>query len=448
MDARGSQTNAKSDTRGLWLAADLNTDLGQYGLDLTTSPVGSTFSLTGGFRNADTRAQLTGEGGRELYVRVDLRANVDTDQVLLALGAWDDPGTATYGIAVSSGGAIECVIDGATSKAHTLAVLTTTLQEVSICWSTRPNPDTTGASNALISELCIYGHTDAAFEEVDQWTHAIGTIYDPSVTLSIGGYGNAFGWVADSRQIRAARIGRAWHTNVEFAEDWIAARTPHGSTLTQLREPPPFDLAATLGDESAWAGQANVGHIAARADAGRLRMLTNLVNEVYSDARTLTTTPSPTQWLMTPPGGSSVYRLDATKLRRVVVPRGIDFAWVRVHVQSWVSIGDVVPVGLRCYAMNRPHIGIGVKLEGDPVPPLAFDFVESVLSVDHTFSGVGEWVNLGLVRLPRFNGTTPSWLDTCTLCLGHAFDPASTSTNDANAGLRIKAWHVRPALES
>lgn len=444
-DAQGTIALAKADTVGLWVPSDLNTDVSQYGLDLTTSPVGGTFSLTGGFRDADTRAQLTGEGGRELYVRVDLRANVDTDQVLIACGAWDDPGTATYGIAVSSGGAIECVIDGATSKAHTLAVLTTTLQEVSICWSTRPNPDTTGASNALISELMIYGHTDAAFEEVDQWTHAIGTIYDPSVTLSIGGYGNAFGWVADSRQVHAARVGVAFHPSAEFAEDWVAARVSHSTAYIELLEPVPLTFASGIGIENEWAGMANAGFIAAQADQTRARCVTDLVNEHDSDVRTLTTTASPTQWLAGPPGGSTTYKLDITRLRWLPHP-GPTRAWVRVQVQSWVTAGAAVPIGVRVYAFNRPHFGVGPTIEGLPTPALDFDFVQATLTVDHGSGGVGEWLDLGLLRLPKFSGAAPGWSGTMLLGLAHAFDPAGVSANDANARLRIKSWSVRPVI--
>lgn len=442
MDAQGSQTNAKPDTVGLWLADDVETDLSQYALDLTTSPVGGTFGVTGGFRDADTTRQLTGAGGREVYVRVDLRANVDVDQVLVALGPWDDPGAATYAIAISSGGALECVIDGATSKAHIFAVLTTTLQEVSICWSTRANPDTTGASDALISELSIYGHTDAAFEEVDQWTHAIGTIYDPSVSLSVGGYGNAFGWILDSRQVHAARIGAAWHTNVEFAEDWIAARSAHGSALPQVLEPLVLGETSEVGRESELVGAANLGAVWASANANRARMVTNLVNEVYSDARTLSTTPSPTQRLVTAPG-SAAYKLDAASIRWIPHP-GLGLAWVRVHVQSWVTAGAAVPIGIRCYAFNRPPLGVGPLIEGLPAPALDLDYVGAVLTVDHGSTGVGEWLDLGVLRVPRFTGAAPTWSGTTMLALAHAFDPSGASANDANARIKIKAWDVRP----
>lgn len=442
MDAQGSQTNAKPDTVGLWLADDLVTDLGQYADDLTVSPVGSWGGFYGAFRDADTTRQLTGEGGREVFVQVDLSATKDKDQVLIALGAWDDPGTATFAIALNSTAQIECIVDGATSTVHTFSVLTSAVQVVSICWSTRANPDTTGASDALISELSIYGHTDAAFEEVPQWTHAIGTIYDPGVSLSIGGYGNAFGWILDSRQVHAARVGAAWHTNVEFAEDWIAPRTAHGSALPPVLEPLVLGETSQIGRESELIGAANIGAVAASANANRLRMLTNLINEVYSDARTLSSTPSPTQRLVTAPG-SAAYKIDASTLRWIPHP-GLGLAWVRVHVMSWVTAGAAVPIGVRCYAFNRPPLGVGPMLEGFPTPALELDYVGAVITVDHGSTGIGEWLDLGVLRVPRFTGAAPTWSGTTILALAHAFDPASASANDANARIKIKAWDVRP----
>lgn len=440
MDAQGSQTNAKPDTVGLWLADDLVTDLGQHAEDLTVSPVGA-LGFYGAFRDADTTRQLTGEGGREVYVRVDLRAGGDTDQVLIALGPWDDAGASTFAIALNSSGEVECLIDGATSTVHAFAAISSTLQEVSFCWSTRANPDTTGAGDALISELSIYGHTDAAFEEVPQWTHAIGTIYDPSVSLSVGGYGNAFGWILDSRQVHAARIGAAWHTNVEFAEDWIAPRSAHGSALPQVLEPLVLGETSQIGRESELIGSANIGAVAASANANRVRMLSNLVNEVYSDARTLSTTPSPTQRLITAPG-SAAYKVDAASIRWIPHP-GLGLAWVRVHVQSWVTAGAAVPIGIRCYAFNRPPLGVGPLIEGLPTPALELDYVGAMITVDHGAAGVGEWLDLGVLRVPRFTGAAPTWSGTTILALAHAFDPASASANDANARIKIKAWDVR-----
>ena len=67
--------------------------------------------------------------------------------------------------------------------------------------------------------------------------------------------------------------------------------------------------------------------------------------------------------LIAPPGGSVKYRLDATRIRWVPHP-GVSRAWVRVHVQSWATAGVAVPIGVRCYAMNRPHIGAGLVIVG------------------------------------------------------------------------------------
>jgi hypothetical protein len=94
--------------------------------------------------------------------------------------------------------------------------------------------------------------------------------------------------------------------------------------------------------------------------------------------------------------------------------------------------------------MNRPHIGAGTKLGNTPIPALKYQFVESVLDVDH--AGNGEWIDLGLIPLPVLPENIAGWKDTITLAPAYAFDPESESSNDANARLVIKAWHVRPVL--
>jgi hypothetical protein len=393
------------------------------------------------YEDPSARGAITGATGRELYVRVTVEPS-DTDGILLAHADPSNLADSTYVILLNSSGDIEFRSNGVLLT--TFALVIAVDSQISVHWSTRANPDTTGAGDALISEMIAYNHTAGAYINMVQVTHAVPTT-DAGWALTVCGYWNGVATTLFQTPVIRCRIGKAWHTSTEFAEDWVSARPAHGSTLLELREPVPLTFASGIGDESEWVGQANVGYIAAHANAARGRMLTNLVNEVYSDARTLSTTPSPTQWLAGPPGGTSAYKLDATKLRWLPHPN-VSHAFVRVHVQSWVTAGAAVPIGVRCYAFNRPHLGVGPTIEGFPTPALDFDFVESTLTADHGSGGVGVWLDLGLVRLPKFVGDAPSWRDTTWLCLAHAFDPAAASGNDANARLKIKAWHVRPVI--
>src|SRR5690606_23553166 len=135
-------------------------------------------------------------------------------------------------------------------------------------------------------------------------------------------------------------------------------------------------------------GQANAGVLGAHANALRGRMLSPLVNEVYSRARTLTPDHEPAQWLTFAPG-SHVYRLHATTIRWLPVP-GIDYVYVRVHVQSWVTSGDPIEATVRCYSMNRPHKGLGPTLGGQATPPLKYTMVSASITEDHGSTGLGE----------------------------------------------------------
>jgi hypothetical protein len=129
-------------------------------------------------------------------------------------------------------------------------------------------------------------------------------------------------------------------------------------------------------------------------------------------------------------------------LRWVPVPVGATHAIVRVHVQSWVTSGDAVPIGIRTYAMNRPpQVNGGVAQQ---LPALDSTYCTGLLTVDHTSTGVGEWLELGVVRLPIVTASIAGWQDTVHLVLAWAIDPAGASSNDAAARLRINAWSVTP----
>jgi hypothetical protein len=435
MDPQGTRPLAKADTVLLLdsSAADAWVDLSQYDTDLTEDDAP--------YEDPSVRGAITGATGRELYVRATVEPT-DVNGMLLIHADPANSANNTYAILLNGSGDLEFRQGG--TLLTTMAVVIAVDSEISVHWSTRANPDTTGASDALISEMIAYNHQAGAYIDIVQVTHAVPTT-NVAWALTVCGYWNGVATTLFQTPVIKARIGKAWHNSTEFAEDWVAARSAHGSTLPDVLEPLPITTDSGVADESEWTGQANVGYCAASADGNRGRMVTNLVNEVYYEQNTLDTTPTPTQWFIAPPGGSTVYKMDATKLRWLPHP-GIRMAWVRVHVQSWVTAGAAVPIGVRCYAMNRPHIGLGPLVEGDPTPALDFDFVQATLTADHTSTGVGVWIELGLLRIPRFEGKSPSWVGTTTLCLAHAFDPGGTSANDANARLKIKAWHVRPVI--
>lgn len=447
MDAQGSQPHAKEDTVGLWLDSTVTTDLSQIGSDLT-AVVGATYSATGGYRAADTARALDGAGGRELFVRCCC-VSEDSTYVLLGCGGVAAPGSAAY-VLTQDALTITATQNGVVLGRvfHDVGIV----QDLSISWSTRPNPDTTGAADALTSELWVYAHTNngsgaPGWYSPEVFAHAIATIpADPG--FFVGGWGGyaAEPWSLDSPQIISARVGRAWHPSTEVGEDWVAARTPHVSSLAAPAEPlgaiGTLEGGASVGGVGDWAGQANAGLVGTHARELRGRMLSPLVAEVYQSARTLTSTPTPAAWLRPAPG-SLAYSLDVTTLRWLPVP-GVQRAYVRVHVQSWVITGAAVAVGVRCYAMNRAHVGLGSTIGGSPTPALEYATATATITVDNGPAGLGQWLDLGLIDLPIFSEPIEGWTGTITLGLAHAFDTAAA--NIANARLKIKAWHVQPVI--
>jgi hypothetical protein len=422
-----SEALAKEDTR-LLLLGSMTSDESQYDTDLTADG-------GGGYELLSSRGALNGSGGRELYVRVEFTA-AEADLALLAHGATDGS-TVTYGIATDGSGRI--VLRQGGSIIYTS--VTVPAKDLSIAWSTRPDPDT----GDLMSELIVYNHTDEVYLDVAWFTHGV-PVTSNAWTLSAGGYyvtGPGM-WGSPTNAPTKVRVSRAYHSPVEMAEDWIATRAAHsGAALETLVEPLGTSLAGVQGQ---WAGQPNVGYLAAHARELRGRMFSPLINETYHRAWTAAGSgTNPEQWLLTPPGASSAFKADITKLRWVMVPPGVRYAHVRVHVRSWVTSGSAVPVHLRCYSFNRPHVGIGGNIGGAPTPALKTSFVKGSLTVDDIGS-TGRWLDLGILPLSVFEGPNHGWTHTTHLVLAHAFDPEGLSTNDANARLQIRAWHVRPIL--
>lgn len=451
MDAQGSQEKAKEDTAGLWLDADLVTDLSQYGEDLTATSPGA-FGPPGAVKTDDTLRRITGATGRELYVRADLAVGQGTDRGVVWLAHGDattdfNINTCAYLIGIDGTDRVYFKQGADVLLAATLTGLTVsaTIQQVSAHWSTRPNPDTTGASDALISEFLIYGHTDEVFVGPFQVVHAVPTTLTGTF-FAISGFGpTGIGWedeASSSRQVRRVRVSAGWHPTVEAGEDWVAARTAYAGTLDDgIVEPlGPRPIASLLGEAGHFVGRAQVGYAAAHAGAVRRRAWSPIVNEVYGDAATLLATAAPANWV-SPSPGSGVYSMLISWLRWVSVPAGATHAWVRVHVRSWVTGGAAVPLGLRCYALNRPPATL--QIGQTQAPALAYHFAGEVLTANHSSSD-GEWVELGLVALPPWTGPAAAgWPSSVHLCLAYAVDPAGTSANDAAARVKINAWHAR-----
>jgi len=428
MRAQGGQTNAKEDTV-LLLLASVTDDVSQYNIDLTSSG-------SGGYESTSARGAQTGE--REIYVRW----TATKTEASAALAYHGNTGITDYTwLVATDGSGYLCCYQNASAVWQSAA--TVDADDYSIAWSMRDNPQTTGASDAKISEVCVYDHTTAGIWEIAQFTHAAPTT-NASWNLSVSGIWDGAALVNTPTNATAkVRVSTAYHPNVEFFEDWLAARTAYAGDQTPIAEPVgPLPISSGLGDMGQFAGRHPWGYAAAHAEAVRRRCWAPLVNAVYGDAQELVVTPAPTQWAVLGPGSSKYYMM-LSYLKWTAVPRGATHAWVRVHVVSYVTSGASVPIGVRIYAMNRPP----AKHKIGPVqaPSLEVYHATATLDADHgSAAGTGAWLSLGWVRLPRFRQALGGWTDTVHLALAYDIDPAAASANDAAERLIIDAWHVRP----
>jgi len=470
MLAQGSQTNAKEDTVLLLLTSDAQTDLSQFGTDLTASAAGSTYASIGGYEDTSARGALDGVNGRELFTKI-LMVKGDKNRTLIYHGNPSDITDHTYHLYIDKNAKL-IAMENDVILVTIPFTFSTDPQNVGISWSTRNNPLTTGAGDALISEINIYAFGDEVWEEPVQFTHSVpGT--DTGGTLMIGGFGDNTTWDRDVRSVIQARVGRAWHTSVEFFEDWVSSRLP--SCIARPQNYPvvgPYHPDAGFGDESEWAGCANAGYSKriAQTSVSAYRYMP-LVNEVYHDAMTyqlITTVDSP-QWMMPMtlihPYSPRDY-MDVTKLRYVKVPTSlalksaydVEKPWVtsaesgictrvrvRVHVQSWVTSGGAVPIRVLCTAMTRP-IGWTISTEVPSLPP-AFEAKTATaeLDINHGAAGYGQWLDLGVLEIGPVVVSTPKvWEWSTYFCLGWSIAPAGGEANEGNARLKIRAWSVVP----
>jgi hypothetical protein len=345
----------------------------------------------------------------------------------LASGTWGI-GTDGSGKVILLGGLSVLFTAAAAVQAHTYFIR----------WATRPNPDTTVGSNALISEIFIWDSDDQQVDELRHFTHAVPTT-NAAWYLHIGGRWN--GASADrvpTNGLTAARISTAYHPTEEGCQDWIANRDPHVTQYVTPEEP--IGAGAPTGEIAEWAGQANVGFAAAQAFAMRGRMLSPLVRDVIPLAYPVLLFANATGPRLVGAPDDDRYRMDVTRLAWIEIP-DVQFAWARVQIL--VAAGEEnVPVGLRVYAMNRPHIGVGGEIGGAPTPALQVSMASAMTGND----GDGGWVELGPVRLPKFEQDVAGWKNTCVLALAWAIDPDDEADYDAYAYIYISAWEVIPML--
>lgn len=431
---QGEQANAKQDTR--YLAQSQATDLGQYATNLTASGTYAAYEV------ASSRAALSAQW--TLEHRADYDYSAHTTKIILAHA--DDAGTSyTYRIRCGASG-IECAVNG--TLIYTAGVKTGVVDRT-IAWAMRANPDTTGAGDAKISEFSVYDH-DGGDWELDpvQVAHAAPTTSTAYHLTTHGQWDNGVGALNSEFPVTlaAVRISCAFHSHVEVCEDWCSARASITTTAKVYREPLPIDVASGMSDEGEIVGP----QLAYLCDHQRnviTRGFSPLVNEILS---------SPTAWKNTYEPANKMRKVSGTQLRMPLpylrwcaVPHNCNYLYARVNVRSYVTAGAAVPVKVAVVSMNFPN-GVPLNLANDNEPAPAHEryYGTATITVDHGASpAVGEWVDLGRIKLARNTTGAPGWWGSTFLALAYLVDPLGVSANDANARLQFLAWHVRPLSE-
>lgn len=295
-------------------------------------------------------------------------------------------------------------------------------------WSARYDEDSTGD---VVHEIDVWDDTNAVWVGSAIVKQGEGTT-NAAWQLNVGGYGAGVDIFDEGiDQVIAVRISTRYHSRLEFVADWITTPTPEAQTTATRCGPLP--IAGALGSADEWAGPALLGaHLStARSDQ---RLFSPLVNERYPGETKQAITSAFSSYWRQPLGGAG-YKMGLWFLRRCALPVGASHARVRVFLRKWVTAGAVQALTVRCYSLARLPIP-AVVLE--PQPPSAYYYAAGTLGagVDHTSTGPGEWLDLGLLRLaPALAGTHTY------LVLAVSF---AAGANQAAQRLLVEAWTADP----
>lgn len=409
--------NSKADTKLLTYgpgAANLLIDVSQERTNLTNN-------TTCVSESSSARAAIVAP--REISIVVDLRS---TDTAFLLEHGNGDGTHHTYRVEVLSSfgvGYIICREGGVLRATAELPDAEVTPHKFLIHWSTRPD----GASYR--SELLLYNFDENTWS-TDARGHGAGTT-DATWDLVINGDGAGAGGLAAIGDFYSVRIGQRFHSMTEGKEDWVFQAIP--PTIDARRRSPMLPLLDVLADEGEHAGP-GYGQPLANTRSVELRNGGALVNMRPKLPYQETNAYAPTRYFRSAPG-STMHWCTRYIAHAVVSPKH-NRARVRIHVQQWKTN----PAGaaqcdllFTCWsAAWLPLVG------GQPKPMETTRTVAVTINANHTSSGVGEWLDLGTLKLTMEQDRRTY------LILGFTFNNDAGTAGEANTSFKIKAWTVEP----
>lgn len=348
---------------------------------------------------------------------------------------------ANAGLRLSAGGAVEPLLNGVVQAGVTIPTLGGTDEDVLISWSVRDNPDTTGASDALITEIRAWNLTDGGAPAVNRYTHAVRT----------NSNGDQVWWASSTAGANAftgtparCRFSSHYHTATESYEAMVSASsapTLVGEARSEITVP-----TRSLGDDGYYAGPIHARAAAASA-ANDLRQAGPLgkvhrsrvthrgdrvgdATEAYED---------PTD------AGSYLY---THGIRWIEVPPGANRLLVRAFVQQWRTTGDADTIRHTLLCMSQPGF-----VHRPPTSPATMQVYRQTISrTNNDTSGAtsGAWITFDPIRIARDNvgcsyialaheitdaGGSGSIDDQLWTVKAIAIDPIFVDTDDQQPGL-------------
>jgi len=383
-------SSPRPDTR-LLTAAPVAADLGQRLTNITAAGLGA-------YEAPSARTALDGSGpARSLEILV----NLDQASAGTLLDHGGDTGTHGYRIDVSlPGGVVTIDFIGQATKLASIAApgAGALAQPYVIAWSTEPNPATTGAADALRSEMLVYDATGAALA----WAAVAHAVFaaDPAAAVSLGGsWTGAILAAAYPKALDGCRISARWHGRAEVREHWVA-QTPAPAVVGITAVEGQLLPSDTAIAKSIAGPQYQAGAASMRVGRNRHRL---------TSPSTETTIPDPPSWvddLADTIGPTRVLNLEGGYqvalgwVWRRRIPRMC--GWVLVHLQLATWDDDAQPPDL---TEIRIHAADG--------PPVDFDEEQIKLisrSVDDGTDGVGVQLVFDPLYLRRDEASGYTWL--------------------------------------
>jgi hypothetical protein len=420
---QGYEPLAKQDTLYLGVdggggITDLAVDLSQYDDDQAT---GATWHFEAA---PATRFNLTTEWCGEFDVDCN---DTDTGRFFTydcATAASD------YYLNLAAGGVVTAVLNSTTVATLTLPGIAVGDQQYVVQWSVQPNPLTTGAANALRSELCAWNVDTGAFDKAVA-THVVRPAETGAMNIWAA---RTTGTTPFTGVPHAVRFGERFHSASEAYVDFVASVSEPSTVIdtTCEHESLPADTTTGIHGRDNFHGPAALW-AADKVNRLERRLLSPLYNKRFRDTPTWTDALlSATDAKVRAAPNETQYRMVLGWLQVAPAPETCSHLWVRCHVFSRAGAGAAVPVGVRFYSMSALPGELGFQ---------EAHVTEVVTRDDEVGVTFGQWDVESLVPIKR-NADGKTYL-AIALCV----DPASASANDANSQIIVYGCHAVPCFK-